>query len=61
MRDVFEVSSIFPNRRACRWLKEELDTGVVVRGGAIIAGTCRLFGDVVHDLNCRGCSRYQGW
>lgn len=57
----FNVNSVFPKGRTCRWLKQDDSTGIEVRGGYRIMGTCRLFGGEVYDGNCRGCSRYQGW
>lgn len=58
---VFSVSSVFPKGRTCRWLKEDDSTGMEVRDGVRIMGTCRLMGGEVYDGSCRGCSRYQGW
>ncbi len=56
-----EIGSIFPDGRTCKWLKEDLDTGVDVGDGVFITGTCRLFGDVVYNLTCKGCSGYRRW
>lgn len=58
---VFYTSGVFPKGRVCRWLREDDSTGVEVRGGYRIMGTCRLFGGEVYDGTCRGCSGYEAW
>ncbi len=57
----YDADKVYPNGRRCIWLKTELDTGVEVRGGAHIQGTCKLLSGPVYDLSCKGCSRYEGW
>ena len=59
--DDVDIFDVYPNGRPCRWLKTDLDTGVVVCGEARVQGTCKLFGGIVYDLSCKGCSRYEGW
>lgn len=58
---LYDADSVYPKRKRCIWLKTDDDTGIEARGGAHIQGTCKLFGGVVYDRSCKGCSRYEGW
>lgn len=53
-----DIDSAFPDGKRCRWLKTDIDSGVMAGGEVYIMGTCRLMGGTVYDRDCSGCNSY---
>lgn len=59
LKDMDNVSQVFPDRKICRWLKIEDDTGILKDGEVFVMGTCKLFSGVVYDRSCYECNSYE--
>lgn len=58
-KDMAAVSQVFPDRKICKWLKIEEDTGVMKGEEVFVMGTCRLFSGPVYDRSCYECESYE--
>lgn len=59
MKDVLDVSSVFPNGRICKWLKTDEATGMMEGGEIYVMGTCRFRGGTAYDRECSDCGMYE--
>jgi len=59
LTDVFDVSSVFPNGRICKWLKADEATGMMEGGEIYVMGTCRFRGGTAYDRECSDCGMYE--
>ncbi len=58
MDTVGDIDRVFPDGKRCRWLKTDIDSGLMAGGEVFVMGTCRLMGGVAYDRTCDGCSSY---
>lgn len=59
LRTVVDIDSVFPDGRRCRWLKTDIDSGVMAGGEVLIMGTCGLMGGIAYEQSCAGCASYE--
>lgn len=59
LKDMDDVSSVFPNGKICKWLKTDEATGCMEGGEIYVMGTCRFRGGTAYDRECSGCRMYE--
>lgn len=59
LKDVLDVSAVFPDGRICKYLKADEATGMMEGGELYVMGTCRFRGGPAYDRECSGCTMYE--
>lgn len=59
LKDVLDVSAVFPDGKVCKYLKADEATGKMEGGEIYVMGTCRFRGGTAYDRECSGCSMYE--
>lgn len=59
LKDVMDVSRVFPDGKVCKYLKPDEATGCMKGGEVYVLGTCRFRGGTAYDRECNGCTMYE--